>query len=216
MKSSYIICAALAIALCIVTWHLVAGNSSDKTAAAADSTATATTDAYNCIMTRASCRTFTDQRPSEGQIDSMLRAAMAAPTAKNQQAWQFVVITDRDILDSIAANCRNIKMAAEAPLAIAVCGDLTIARDKEHGSEKFLQQDLSAATENLLLAAHAMGLGAVWCGIYPDEERTRLISRYLELPETIIPLNIIPIGYPAAPLTPKDKFSQSRIHYNTY
>ncbi|MCM1348019.1 MAG: nitroreductase family protein [Firmicutes bacterium] len=207
MKTSYFICIILVAALAIVSWQLVKANQAKS---CEESTETTDNAAYDCIMSRASCRSFTGERLSEGQIDSLLRAGMAAPTARNQQPWQLVVITDRDILDTIAANQKNIKMAAEAPMAIVACGDMGICGDKDD----FWQQDLSAVTENILLAANSMGLGAVWCGIYPNEERVKFVRELLELPDSIIPLNVIPIGYPATKLSPKEKFNQERVHYN--
>lgn len=212
MKTSSILCIVLATALGIVTWLYCKGSSATATADT-DSTATVN-EAYDCIMTRASCRKFTDSLVSEAAIDSLLHAAMASPSARDQRPWQFVVITDRETLDTIASRCRNIKMAAQAPMAIAVCSDHEIAPEKP--GEEFWVQDVSAVSENILLAAHSMGLGAVWCGIYPVNERVKLISELLELPANVVPLSIIPVGYPAAPLTPKDKFDAARIHYNTF
>lgn len=209
MKTSHLLCLVLAIALGFVTWKLV---SSDSTAAETASAEPSGNEAYDCIMTRSSCRSFTDARPTEEQIDSLLQAAMAAPTARNARPWQIVVITDREILDTIASTYKNIKMAAEAPMAFVACGDLTIANEK--GGDEFWDQDLSAVTENILLAAHSMGYGAVWCGIYPIQERVEFIQKLLDLPKTVIPLSVIPIGQPKNPLSPKDKFDRSRVHYN--
>lgn len=211
MKTSQIICLILAAALATVSWLYVRSESGASEENDAAETAGATNEAYDCIMTRTSCRSFTDYRPSEQQIDSLLRAGMAAPTAANQQAWQFVVITDRDILDSIAST-GYMSMLREAPLALVPCGDLTKA-DK---AKDFWTQDLSAVSENILLAAHSMGLGAVWCGVYPVNDRTRKLSEILELPDSIIPLSCIPVGQPKGKLTPKDKFDEEKIHYNGY
>lgn len=209
MKTSQILCVALAAALAFTGWQLSSksNDSSNGTSAQTD----ATNAAYDCIMTRASCRSFSDRRPDEAQIDSLLRAGMAAPTARNQQAWQLVVVTDRDILDSIAGGAGYMKMAAEAPMAIVACGDLAAAHDK---AERYWTQDLSAVTENILLAAHSMGLGAVWCGVYPADDRVQHLSKLLELPDSIVPLSFIPIGYPKTPLTPKQKFDTDKVHYN--
>ena len=127
MKTSQFFCIILVIALAIVSWRLVRGGSSSTETA--DSLAV-TNEAYDCIMTRTSCRAFTDYRPTEAQIDSLVRAGLAAPTARNARPWDIIVITDRDILDTIASECKNIKMAAEAPLALVACGNLGIARSK--------------------------------------------------------------------------------------
>lgn len=211
MKTSQIICLILAAALAVVSW-LYVRSASGAGETATEETAGVSNAAYDCIMTRTSCRSFTDYRPTEQQIDSLLRAGMASPTARNQQAWQFVVITDRDILDSIAAS-GYMSMLREAPLAIVPCGDMTIAAEK---AKDFWVQDLSAVSENILLAAHSMGLGAVWCGVYPVEERTRRLSEILELPDNVVPLSCIPVGMPKGKLTPKDKFDEDKIHYNGY
>lgn len=212
MKTSSILCIVLALALGIVTWLYCKGSSA--TASTDNDSIASVNEAYDCIMTRASCRKFTDSLVSEAAIDSLLRAAMASPTARDQRPWQLVVITDRETLDTIASQCRNIKMAAQAPIAIAVCGDRDVAPEKP--GEEFWVQDLSAMSENILLAAHSMGLGAVWCGIYPVNDRVKLLSELLELPANVVPMSLIVIGYPAAPVSPKDKFDPSRIHYNTF
>lgn len=217
MKTSHFLIIILAIALGVSIYKIVSTPSTDE-AAQADASTGATTHSYNggyqAIMTRTSVRQYADKEISRQQIDSLLRAAMAAPTAVDARPWQFVVITDRAILDSIAAHCRNIQMASQAQLAIAVCGDMTKAMEGE-GKDYWIQ-DCSAASENLLVAANAMGLGAVWCGIYPIAERVSFISGLLQLPPEIVPLNIIPIGYPSAATTPKEKFDSLRIHFNKY
>lgn len=211
MKTTHIIIAVLATALIVAVIKLVSATAPEEsnTDAAAESATQNVNSVYDNIMTRTSVRSYSDRKISDAQIDTLMHAAMAAPTARNMQPWCFIVITDRAKLDSIAANCPNIKMAAEAQLAIAVCGDMSKAIEGD-GRDYWIQ-DCSAATENLLLAAHSMGLGAVWCGIYPISERVRFISDLLTLPEGIVPLNIIPIGYPSAPTTPKNKFDESRI-----
>lgn len=219
MKTSYLIIVILALALSFTTYKLVSNGGNSESAVTTDGATGATAKmatekAYNAIMTRTSVRSYSDHGVSDEAVDSLLRAAMAAPTAMNLRPWQFVVIRDRAILDSIAANCRNISMAKEAQLAIAVCGDLEIAA-KDAGREYWIQ-DCSAATENLLVAANAMGLGAVWCGIYPMSDRVDFISKLLNLPSNYIPLNIIPIGYPSAATTPKDKYDPTRIHLNRF
>lgn len=164
------------------------------------------------IMTRTSVRAYTDRAVSPGQIDTLLRAAMAAPTAGNMQPWRFVVVDDRGILDSIGENFGSMGMARQAPLAVVMCGDVTATFSGE--GREYWVQDVSAASENLLLAAHAMGLGAVWCGIYPISERVAQFSEMLGLPSNIIPLACICIGYPAGPSAPKDKWQPDHIHRN--
>ena len=179
--------------------------------------ATATTDGkviVECIMTRTSIRQYTDQTVSADTIETLLRAGMAAPTAVNKQPWHFVAITDREKLDGIATANTNAGMAKKAPLAIVVCGDMKKAF--EGPARAFWIQDCSAATENILLAAHALGLGAVWTGLYPNEDRAKAVSELLKLPETIIPLCAIVIGYPAEQPQPKDKWLPENVSYNEY
>ncbi|MDE6493772.1 MAG: nitroreductase family protein [Bacteroidales bacterium] len=168
--------------------------------------------AINLIMSRTSIRAYSGQSVENDKVETLLKAAMAAPTAGNKQPWKFVVIKDKQILNRLASG--NMKMAADADLAIVVCGDLNLTFPGE-GVDYWIQ-DASAATENLLLAAHALGLGAVWCGIYPIQERVRMLSELLNLPEHIIPLNVIPIGYPAENPEPKDKWKPNSIHYDSW
>ena len=118
------------------------------------------------------------------------------------------------MLDTIAANFGSMKMAAEAPLAIIMCGDMADAMDGE--GRDYWVQDVSAATENLLLAAHASGLGAVWCGIYPIAERVAQFSELFDLPERIIPLACVCIGYPNGVTEPKDKWQPYKVSRNNW
>ncbi len=166
------------------------------------------------ILTRTSIRKYTDQPVEKEKIEAMLRAGMAAPSAVNKQPWHFVVVTDKEKLAGLATANPNAGMAAKAPLAIVVCGDMTKAL--EGGGRAFWIQDCSAATENILLAAHAQGLGAVWTGTYPNEERVAAASEVLKLPEYIIPLCTIVIGHPAENPTPKDKWNPENVSYNVF
>uniref|UniRef100_UPI0040266413 nitroreductase family protein n=1 Tax=Prevotella sp. TaxID=59823 RepID=UPI0040266413 len=164
------------------------------------------------IATRTSIRDYEARPVEKEKIEKMLRAAMAAPTAMNKQPWHFVVVDQRNVLDALAGTNPYAKMLKKAPLAIVVCGNT----DKmiEGGGRDFWIQDASAATENLLLAAHAMGLGAVWTGAYPSEERCISISKVLSLSDNLIPLNMIVVGYPAEQPQPKQKFKEENISYN--
>ncbi len=166
-------------------------------------------DAMKAIMTRRSIRKYTRDAVSDELIGKLLRAAMSAPSAGNQQAWRFVVITERGILDDIPKYHPYSKMLREAPLAILVCGDLELVTRKGYWI-----QDCAAATENILISANALGLGAVWLGVYPREERVVGIKKLLDLPDHIIPLSLIPIGHPAESLPPSDRFDESKICYN--
>ena len=164
------------------------------------------------IATRTSIRDYEARPVEKEKIEKMLRAAMAAPTAMNKQPWHFVVVDQRNVLDALAGANPYAKMLKKAPLAIVVCGNT----DKmiEGDGRDFWIQDASAATENLLLAAHAMGLGAVWTGAYPSEERCISISKVLSLSDNLIPLNMIVVGYPAEQPQPKQKFKEENISYN--
>jgi len=161
------------------------------------------------ILSRRSIRAYTPEPVSDETVKEILTAAMAAPSAGNQQPWHFVVINDRQLLDDVPKFHPHSKMITQASVAVAVCGDLNI---ETHKGMWIL--DCSAATQNLLLAAHAMGLGAVWLGIYPREGRMEGLRKLLHLPEHIIPLSLVPIGFPAERKPPSERFQKSRIHYN--
>ncbi len=166
------------------------------------------------IAARTSVRSYLNKPVEAEKVEKLLRAGMAAPTAMNKQPWHFVVVTDKDQLKALAKANPFAGMAAKAPLAIVVCGDMNKALGG--GGREFWVQDCSAATENILLAAQAMGLGAVWTGTYPSEERCKDVSKVLGLPEKIIPLNTIVIGYPDGPNKPKDKWKPANVSYNRY
>jgi len=165
------------------------------------------------IMTRTSIRKYKDQPVEQEKIDIMLKAAMAAPTAVNLQPWHFIVIDDKNTLKLLSGQQPN-----NAPLMIAVCGDTnkTTMPDGKGKLPDFWVQDVSAATENLLLAAHAQGLGAVWTSVYPVMERVAEVANVLNCPENIIPLAVVRIGYPDESPKPKDKFKQENISYNKF
>ena len=181
---------------------------------ACTNTTTNTADAVlENIHARKSVRQFTDEPVSAEHIETMLRAAMAAPTAVNYQPWRFVVINERAQLDAMTEILPFAKMLKQAPLAIIVCGETTWFDGKEN---IFWQQDCSAATQNLLLAAEALGLGAVWTGVYPDPERSRALSDFLGLPGNVQPLCCIPIGHHDGTTQPKDKWKPENIHYGKW
>jgi len=166
-------------------------------------------DAIEAILTRRSIRKFAAKPVSEQTVHELLNAAMNAPSSANGQPWQFVVITDRKILDDIPKFHPYSTMLKEAPLAFVVCGDLNLTK----GTEVWVQ-DCSAATENLLIASHALGLGAVWLGVYPLDERVNGVRKLLNLPAHIMPLCIIAAGYPAETKPTADRFKQERVHLN--
>ncbi|HEY5560439.1 MAG TPA: nitroreductase family protein [Clostridiaceae bacterium] len=163
------------------------------------------------IMNRRSTRSYTNKKVEDELIDILLRAAMAAPSAGNGQPWNFVVIKDKDILNEITSFQPYSKMLKEASLAIVVCADI---KNKDyHG---FWVQDCAAATENILLMAEEIGLGAVWLGAYPNEATIVPLSELLKLPKEIIPLSIVSIGYPKEKVKPEDRYDSSRIHIDRW
>lgn len=173
--------------------------------------------ALECILTRTSVRQYAPDRTIlRDTVETLLRAAMSAPTAVNKQPWAFVAIDERAELDSLTSVLPYARMLSQAPLAIVVCGDLSKAIEGENADGGFWIQDVSAATENLLLAAHALGLGAVWTGVYPDPERVNGVREHLGMPDNIIPLAVVPIGYPTGTQTPKDKWKPENVHFNRW
>ncbi len=171
----------------------------------------------NNIMTRTSVRSYTEQAVSTADVETLLKAGMAAPTSRNKQPWELVVVNDREVLDQLAASIRGASMAAKAPLAIVVCGVPAKSSDDPKAAEVWVQ-DCSAVTENILLAAHGMGLGAVWCGAYPENstERTAKTSKVLQLPNGVLPMSVIVIGHPIGEPKPKDKWDPTKVHYNKF
>ena len=163
------------------------------------------------ISTRRSVRSFTSKPIAKEIVEELLRAAMSAPSAGNEQPWQFVVIDDRKMLDRIIDVNPNAKMCKEAQAAILVCGDTT--KEKYPG---FWVQDCSAAAQNILLAAHEKGIGSVWTGIYPIKERVEGFRRLLSLPENVIPFCLVPLGYPAKQMPQVDRFQKDRVHHNVW
>jgi nitroreductase len=168
-------------------------------------------DTMQALLTRRSVRNFNYTPIDRDTIETLIKAAMHAPSARNRQPWHFFVITDRDGLKMIPDVHPFAAMAADASLAVVVCADETILPDA-----KCWGIDCAAATQNLLLAAHALGLGAVWCGVYPDPEREREIKNLLKLPDRIHPFSLVPIGYPEEPLPIVDRFLPERIHINAW
>ena len=156
------------------------------------------------IFTRRSIRRYSADPVGEEDVKTLLEAAMAAPSAGNSQPWHFIVVTDRQTLDALAEVHTYGKMLFEAPLCIAVCGDPSLSRH--------WVQDCSAATENLLLAVAALGLGAVWLGVHPGADRVAAIRKVLRIPESIAPLNLISIGHPAEEKEPRTQYDELRVH----
>lgn len=166
----------------------------------------------NNILTRTSDRMFDiSKEVSPDDIQTILEAAMAAPTAVNRQPWQYVVVTNRQLLDQLAAELPYCHYANQVNLAIVVCGDKT--RFLEGEDSQLWIQDLSASSENILLASHALGLGSVWTAVYPHTDRMATVSGTLSLPENLIPFNVIPIGYVAQSHSPINKWNPDAVIY---
>lgn len=167
---------------------------------------------FDAMYARRSIRKFTDQAVSDEQIEAMLKAAMAAPSATNTQAWRFLVIRDADILAKIRKELPFGKMMA--PLAISVCADMSIF--KRPIVDRFWVQDCSAATENILLAAVGLGLGTVWCGVHPIPIIEKRIHKVLGLPANVKALNIIFIGYPAEEKEARTQYDAKKVFRDHY
>jgi len=166
----------------------------------------------NFIFSRRSIRRFSAEKVSDAHIKLLLEAAMAAPTAMNMKPWHFVVVDDPGKLADLRSSLPFGKM--EAPLAISICGNMKSIRRPV--LERFWVQDCSAATENLLLAANALGLGAVWCGVHPIKTLENAVSSVLNLPKLVIPLNIIFVGHPAEEKPARTQYDQTRISHNLF
>jgi nitroreductase len=168
-------------------------------------------DAIEAIMTRRSIRKYTDKPVDDDVVEKLLRAAMAAPSSGNEQPWHFIVIRERKILEHIPTFHPHSHMLKEAALAILICEDPGLEIYKGRGV-----LDCSAATENMLLAAHALGLGAVWLGIYPVEERMCGMRKLLNMPAQVVPISLVSIGYPNQKCTSEDRYKPERVHYDRW
>jgi len=165
------------------------------------------------IFNRKSVRKFTGKKIERQTITDLLRAGMAAPTAVNRRPWSFIVLQEDSVLEKFSQKLPYAKMTQTAGNAIIVCAHPQIACDS---LEEFAVIDCSCASENILLAAETMGLGAVWTALYPFEERMNLVHQLLKIPQNIIPLNLIPIGFPLGNPKPMDKYNPDLIHWEVW
>jgi nitroreductase len=165
------------------------------------------------IMSRASARDFTGEEIPRETLIRIVKAGMAAPSAMNAQPWEFVLVTDRLKLDELCAELPYAKMLEKACAAVVVCG----TPEKNESARRHWNDDCAAASENILLAAHALGLGAVWTAVNPDPQRLEVVRRLLGIPESVVPLNVIPIGRIAgkAP-APKDKWNPKILRFDSW
>ncbi len=212
MKANSLLSLILAIALVVVVGKLATGGNNKKEAETA--TDSITNPALDNIMTRASVRAFQAMPVEDGKIDTLLKAGMAAPTAGDRRPWCFVVVIDEDQLHAMAEINPYASFMAKAPLVIVVCGDMRKTFDGE--GKDYWVQDASAASENILLAAHAIGLGAVWTGFYPVKKRCQAMAKLLELPDEVIPMSAIVIGYPSQIPVAKNKWDEDLVSYDAY
>jgi nitroreductase len=161
------------------------------------------------LFARRSIRAFTAEPVTPAQVETLLAAAMAAPSASNRKPWHFVAVTDAGVRAKLAAVHPDAQMVLQSPLAIVPCGDPALSIPDR---QDYWIQDLAAATENILLAAVGMGLGAVWCGVHPVPERVRSVRKVLGIPEGVIPFALIPVGYPAESKEPRTQYEAGRVH----
>ena len=168
-------------------------------------------ETLKAIFSRRSIRKYSGQAIPYDYIEMILKAAMQAPSARNRQPWQFIVVTDRAILEKLSSAHPYGKMLKEASAAIVVCGDKELEQ-----MESYLLQNCSAATQNLLLAAHDLGLGAVWLGVHPREKRIEALKQILVIPDHIIPVSMISLGYPDEEKTETDRFMADRVHLDKW
>jgi len=160
------------------------------------------------VFGRRSIRKYKDEPVPEEMVQDILDAAMAAPSACCKDPWHLTVVTSKDLLAKIAEGLPHGGMLADAPLGIVVCGDMDKAHDNQ---ESYMLQDCSAAIQNILLAAHALGLGACWLGVHPREDRIEHIRNLLGTPDNIVPVSAIAIGRPAEQKEPRTRFDESKI-----
>ena len=161
------------------------------------------------LLKRRSIRKFTDEPVSEEDVLKLLHAGMSGPSACNRTPWEFFVVTNPEVLEKLRKATRFSRMTS--PLAIVVCGNLLKSLPLELSS--FWIQDCSAATENILLEATDLGLGAVWCGVHPIKTPEKKVSEALGLSGNLIPLNIIRIGHPAEEPEARDQYNEKKVHY---
>lgn len=168
---------------------------------------------FETVSGRASVRKFDRSRPvGDDVVERLLRAAMCAPSAMDRRTWEFIVVRDREKLGRLALMLPSSRIGNGAPLAIVVCGKTDNGLNGR--GKEFWVQECSAATMNLLLAAKALGLGAVWTGVFPREEPVMAVREVLGVPEGYEPLNVIPVGWPAEDPAPKDKWDPGKIHHD--
>lgn len=166
-------------------------------------------DLLELMYARRSIREYTDEPVEDEQVETMLKAAMAAPSAQNLRPWHFVVVRRRKLLDKLAEVHKYAYMLEKAPLAVVVCGD-------EEVSERHWVEDTCAATQNLLLAATALGLGGVWISVYPSKKRQKYVRDLLDIPDHVGVLCLVALGHPAEEEKPRTQYDPKRVHHEKW
>ncbi len=167
----------------------------------------------NNIYNRKSVRSYTNDEISKEDLLKIIKAGMSAPSTCNFQPWQFIIIQDSETLRDMGEIHKYSKMFKGAKAGIVVLGDINKTLE---GNEEFWVQDCSAATENILLSANALGIGSVWTGIYPVEIRVKALKKYFKLPDNIYPLSLIALGYPDTEVEVKDKWDETKVHWEKW
>ncbi|MFV0345246.1 MAG: nitroreductase family protein [Bacteroidales bacterium] len=210
MKSIHILCILMAVALIVLIIR-----ADFKPIEIGKKSASSTADSkgvLEIIHQRKSVRSFTEQKVSNDDLLTIVKAGMASPTARNAQPWKFIIITDDAMMDTLSARLPYAKMLKDASAAIIVCGDLDKALTG--ADENYWSIDCAMASENILLAVESMGLGAVFTAVWPYPEREVPVRAALELPDNLRPLNVIPVGYPTGVDKPKDKWKPENLYWN--
>jgi len=208
-------CAALFVALFMSS---CSGNEKTAPSTGVDN------ETIRTIMNRKSVRAFTDQAIPAEYMETMLKAAMAAPTGSNIQPWHFVVLTDKSKYEKVFEGNFNMRIFNSAAAVVVLCADTTVTRVPRNNPDAepvtrpngTWRDDLGACTENFLLAAESLGLGAVWTAAYPYSDRYASMKRELGIPDPILPYCAVAVGYPAGDEQPKDKWKPERIHYEQW
>lgn len=168
-------------------------------------------DVLEAILTRRSIRKYTGESVTDIELETILRAGFHAPSAHNYQPWEFIIIKDKSKFESIAQVHTYAKMLPKAEVCIIVCGD-----KNKQPKTGFLIEDCSAAIQNILLAAHGIGLGAVWCGLYPVPQLTKAVKKICSLPDHIIPVGMIVLGHKGEEKRKLDKYDVTKLHYESW
>ena len=168
-------------------------------------------DVIEAIFTRRSIRKYSGEPISDQDLDTLLRAGCQAPSAHNLQPWHFIILKDKKNMERLAEVHPYAKMLTHAEAGIIVCGD-----QNKQSMTGFLIEDCSAAIQNILLAANGLGLGAVWCGLYPVEKLTQAVKNVCSIPEHIVPIGMVVLGHKGENKNTVDRFDQSKLHYEQW